>query len=229
MQQAKQAEHAEQAKHPKQIKHVVSLGTFCHTANHFQLRGIRTCSHPFDWILSRPSVVTACLRDDFQTFLDPVHHQRIGADLSNHRVYGKMVLGNNFHGKLPLDITFTHRDITNPTHYAYYERCVQRFRDLMKSSESKLFVLTTQDVPYDREEIKELHAELQARTTNFHLLCISFFNDYHFHTDVEEDGDILYMRVYTYSRSDGRGFAIPLENDYFHDAITKRFAFTKAA
>ena len=211
------------------VQHVVSLGTFCHTANHFQKHGIRTCSHPFDWILSRPAVVTACLRDDFQTFLDPAHHERRGDDLSNHRIYGKMVLGNNFQGNLPQDIMFTHRDITNPTHHAYYERCVQRFRDLMKSSESKLFVLTTQDVDYDREEIRELEAELKKHTTNFHLLCISFFNDHYFHTNTAKEGDIQYMRVYTYSRSDGRGFAIPLENDYFHDAITKLFAFTKAA
>uniref|UniRef100_A0A6C0HJH6 Papain-like cysteine peptidase n=1 Tax=viral metagenome TaxID=1070528 RepID=A0A6C0HJH6_9ZZZZ len=209
------------------IEHAISLGTFCHTANHFQQRKIRTCSHPFDWVLSSPAVVLSCLRDDFQTLMNPEHHEHLGENISNHLIYGTQVLGNNFQGKLPQNIMFTHRDITTPEHYDYYQRCVERFRALLATADSKLFVLTTQDADYDRAEIHELYEELQKRTTSFRMLCVSFYNDYNFHCHVEKDPayDIHYMKFYTYSRTDGRGFAIPHENDLFHDALCNLYDF----
>ena len=204
------------------IQQICSLGTFCHTANHYQLRGLRHCSYPFDWILSSPTLVLDCLRDDFQTFMNPSHHIKIGENISNHAIYGTMVLGNNFQGKHPQHITFTHRDITNPETYQYYQRCIERFYNLLQQPGEKLFVLTTQDVEYDREIIQTLYEELTKRSNGVHLLCVSFFNDYGFHTHVEK-GPIAYMKVYTYSRTDGRGFAIPQDNDYFHDALVSHY------
>jgi len=210
------------------IEQVVSLGCFCHTANHFQRKGIRTCSHPFDWILSSPEMVLACLRDDFATFLNPQYHERLGDDISNHTLYGTMVLGNNFQGERPQNIMFTHRDVTQPENRAYYERCVERFRGVLRSSLPTLFVLTAQDVAFDATVIQELHDELSSRIASFHLLCVSYYNDYHFRQESWTDPTrprIRYMNVYTYSRTDGRGFAIETENDLFHDALQKHYVF----
>ena len=207
------------------IHHIVSLGTFCHMASHLQRYNMRKCSYPFDWILSSPKMVMDCLRDDFRTFLDPKYHRSMGDGTSNHVVYGSMVHGNNFHGTPTLNHTFTHKDITDPATHASYVRAVERFRKVLSSPDSKLFVLCTQDVVFDRKEIEELHQLLDQITTNAQLLCISLHNDYTTHYSVEHEGNVKYVKMYMYSRSDGRGFAKPDENDRFQDMLTSLYSF----
>lgn len=206
------------------IHHIVSLGTFCHMASHLQRYNMRKCSYPFDWILSSPKMVMECLRDDFKTFLDPKYHRSMGDGTSNHVVYGSMVHGNNFHGTPTLNHTFTHKDITDPATHASYVRAVERFRAVLSSPDPKLFVLCTQDVVFDRTEIEKLQSLLDQMTTNAQILCISLHNDYTTHYSVEHDGKVKYVKMYTYSRSDGRGFAKPDENDRFQDILTSLYS-----
>lgn len=149
----------------------------------------------------------------------------MGDGTSTHRIYGSMVLGNNFNGTVTADHTFTHKDITVPATHASYVRSVQRFRELLSGADPKLFVLCTQDVVFDRKEIQELQTMLDERTTNAHLLCISLHNDYTTHYSVEEEGKVKYVKMYTYSRSDGRGYAKPDENDRFQEMVTSLYSF----
>ena len=207
------------------IRSVCPLGTFCHMASHLQRYNMRKCSYPFDWILSSPKMIMDCLRDDFKTFLDPTFHRSMGNGTSTHTLYGSMVLGNNFNGTVTTNHTFTHKDITDPATYASYVRSVQRFRELLSSPDSKLFVLCTQDVVFDRKEIQELQTLLNEQTTNAQILCVSLHNDYTTHYSVEHDDNVKYVKMYTYSRSDGRGYAKPDENDRFQEMLSSLYSF----
>lgn len=131
---------------------------------------MRNGAYPFDWTLSSPQMIIDCLRDDFHTFLDPTQHVTVEPGISsNHLVYGSMVWGKNFDGIVNRNITFTHKDITIDKHYEYYKRCVERFRALLASPESKLFILTAQDMEYNQQEIYKLRDMLRQR---IHIYCV---------------------------------------------------------
>jgi hypothetical protein len=210
------------------ITHVCSLGSFCHTASHLQRYALRDCAYPFDWALSSPKMVMDCLRDDFATFLDSSHHEQMEPSISsNHRIYGTMVSGRNFEGINNQNLTFPHRDITLPEHYQYYQRCVERFRTLLSRAEPKLFILCIQDEEYDPIEIRELRDQLRTKTENAHILCISLFNDRESRYTFDQEDGIRYLKIHTYSRSDGRGFAKDANNDYLHYLLQCLYTFEK--
>jgi hypothetical protein len=178
---------------------------------------MRQEAYPFDWTLSSPQMVMDCLRDDFQTFLDPAQHVTVDPGISsNHLIYGSMVWGKNFDGIVNQHLTFAHRDVTTPEHYAYYQRCVERFRSLLRSPEPKLFILIAQDTEYDPQEIRMLREMLCQRTPQSYILCISLFNENESRYTFDQEDGIKYLKVYTYSRSDGRGFARALDSAYLH-------------
>lgn len=208
------------------IRHVCSLGSFCHTAYHLQQYHMRNTAYPFDWTLSSPRMVMDCLRDDFQTFLDPRQHVTIEPGISsNHLTYGAMVWGKNFDGIFNQHLTFAHKDVTTADHYAYYQRCVERFRTLLSSPDPKLFILIAQDMEYDLQEIHELRDILRQRTNGSHILCISLFNENESRYTFDQEDGIKYLKVYTYSRSDGRGFANACDNEYLHYLIHCLYEF----
>ena len=208
------------------IRHVCSLGSFCHTAYHLQQYHMRHTAYPFDWTLSSPRMVMDCLRDDFQTFLDHTQHVTVEPGISsNHLTYGSMVWGKNFDGIFNQHLTFAHKDITTTTDYAYYQRCVERFRALLSSAEPKLFILTAQDMEYDPQEIHELRDMLRQRTQHSYILCISLFNENESRYTFDQEDGIKYLKIYTYSRSDGRGFAKAHDNEYLQYLIKCLYEF----
>ena len=111
-------------------------------------------------------------------------------------------------------------------HYTYYKRCVERFRALLASPEPKLFILTAQDMEYNQQEIHELRDMLRQRTINSYILCISLFNDNESRYTFDQEDGIKYLKVYTYSRSDGRGFANGQDNHYLQHMIHCLYTFT---
>jgi hypothetical protein len=52
------------------IKYVCSLGPRCHTASFLKRNHLKKASYPFDWIFSDIDMITHCLEDDFNIFLD---------------------------------------------------------------------------------------------------------------------------------------------------------------
>jgi hypothetical protein len=187
---------------------------------------MRNCAYPFDWTLSSPQMIIDCLRDDFRTFLDPTQHVTVEPGISsNHLVYGSMVWGKNFDGIFNQHLTFAHKDVTIADHYAYYQRCVERFRNLLASPEPKLFIVIAQDMEYNSKEIRELRDILRQRTRNSHLLCISLFNENESRYTFDQEDGIKYLKIYTYSRSDGRGFAKAHDNEYLQYLINCLYEF----
>ena len=199
---------------------IVSLGSFCHLASHLKKREARTCSYPFDWALTSPAVIADCLRDDFARFLDPAEHEACAQHTSNHRTYGQQVTGLNFQGAKSIGHTFTHKDITTPEGLAYYTRCVERFRAMLAMPGSTLFVFCATDEDYEPNEIEEVQSLLASRCAGaFDIVCLTLRNDYSARYTLRQKNGIVYGTTWTYSRSDGRGYAADNDNHYFHGVL----------
>ena len=156
------------------VRAVFSLGTHCLTSMVLKANGLKQSSGPFDWIFSSIGAVAHCIEDDFTTFLDPAQHEAIplekrtvpDANLCDHRFY------RDKHG---VHTMFNHRDITRPADYAYYERCVARFRAALRSDDRTLLVMVTPHgvrkadferlcralTPYPNAELLIVHANRQ--------------------------------------------------------------------
>lgn len=201
---------------------IISLGSFCHLASHLKKRNLRTCSYPFDWSLTSPAVIADCLRDDFARFLDPAEHMQTGPTTSTHKTYGDMVTGYNFQGQKSTGGTFTHKNITQPDMLAYYTRCVERFRAALLAPGRTLFVFCATDEDYPPHEIEEVRTLLSSRcASGFDIVCLTFRNDYKARYELRMQEGIVYGTMWSYSRTDGRGFAADNDNYYFHGVLNE--------
>jgi hypothetical protein len=108
---------------------IVSIGGWCGTAFYIKSRGWKTESYPFDWVFASPKVIAHCLNVDFVDYLTPSPEMKA---LHNHG------------------------DTENPAYAAYVNRCIDRFRTLCVSHETRvLFVYITQPIALTSEVLFE--------------------------------------------------------------------------
>lgn len=149
------------------VAHLASLGCFCLPSNIMRNHGLRRYSLPFDWIFSSPEMLIDCLTDDFSAFLDRRYYRSIsesrGKPAAEHELYLQ---------KYGIPAVFAHRDPTREEDYLYLTRCVARFRQLLHSSDPKLFVIMgrpNHDLPNRFSKVLE---QLSRSTSRFVLLGI---------------------------------------------------------
>jgi hypothetical protein len=102
-----------------------SLGFNCHPAFFLKRNGLKKCSYPCDWIVSSLKNVTHFIETDFKLFLDKSQYTYLAPTKCGHKTYAE----NMFWHMSPLN------------DYEYYVRGVDRFRQLLKSSEKKTFLM----------------------------------------------------------------------------------------
>ncbi|MBA1259186.1 DUF1796 family putative cysteine peptidase [Pseudomonas oryzihabitans] len=136
-----------------------SIGDHCATASILKKFNQRNCSTPFDWIFSSLDMVSHCIEDDFSTFLDRSHYRSVGADqrsekdanLCDHQFYLE-----NFGVKF----VFNHHDPLTEKDYAYFVRCIERFRLALNNPDARLIYLGRNP---SVEEISRLDNALQGK------------------------------------------------------------------
>ena len=148
------------------ISYVVTLGPNC-AASWFckQHLNVKRFSAPFDWVFSDPDIIADCIEDDFKTFLDVEEYTDNMYHENDFRVAGHKTYG----GKM-----FEHHNPRQDHHHKYFSRCVDRFRRVLKSPNSKLYIYYDQnsDPPEDKSSFERLHDILEKKTSNFTLLLI---------------------------------------------------------
>lgn len=203
-----------------------SLGENCLTSYFLKRAGLKNESHPFDWMFSSPEMVRHCIEDDFKTFLDKSQYKRIvykvdgvpDEILTGHNHYEKMI---NNQQPLPewRNIVFQHHDVlTNEEHYQYFERCIDRFRSLLKSDEEKTFVLSFRN--RSPKYMDSLHKTLllsfflEKYTKNYKLVAIyntfGAKNEY----SVIEDYNLKFINFTTTSHTLGQTFLNESDNEF---------------
>lgn len=140
----------------RNVRHVASLGTHCLAAGILKNADLKRYSLPFDWGWATPAMITHCLETDFADFL-PEEGQR------THDTYGRL---------FGLPQPFAHRDIGSANDRAYYARCVDRMRALLRSEDAKLFLLIARPETPVGTYFESLVAQLNKTTSNAELLAI---------------------------------------------------------
>jgi hypothetical protein len=206
------------------IKHVCSLGNSCHTAYILKRNNIKVVSYPFDWIISNYKIIKHCIEDNFHIFLDKSYYMSIDDGTKCRHAYYEE------------DMFYHHNPLMNEKHYEYYVRCVQRFQDLLKNTDSKLFItMVTNITEMDETTLKdmknhmlELNQTLSKNTTNYTLLVIFNMvnkeNNYHMFSDCE-CVNIHFLELHTKTESDGIVFKNMDDNIYLRNIIRNRYNF----
>lgn len=208
------------------IQYISSLGSFCQTAFFLKRNNLKNESYPFDWLCSDLNIVISCIEDGFVKFLDKAEYIDIGENRAAHKSYHPTM--------------FWHYSPLNDIHYDYYVRCVDRFKQLLKQKESKLFIVMFKNdlngtnclTDEFKNDVIAFNNRFKLYTDNYTLLCI-----YH-HTSNDKDiiknqqydfstyENIDFLDIQTISESDGVKFIDENDNKFMDYVIKNRYEFT---
>ena len=205
------------------IKYVCSLGALCFSAELLKRNKLKKCSYPFDWVFSTPNMIASCLEDDFKLFLDKSHHKSVtyyDKPKSTHTYY----ITHFFEGNTGCTI-FNHHDITRQDDYYYFERCIYRFRNLLTSTEHKLFILSHHNnCTFASEEINMLNHKLKSYTTNYDILVINHKESSKLYHTVTKYENITYLTLYA-SQNIGMQLKDNKHNQYLDNILLSLYTF----
>jgi len=186
---------------------------------------MKKCSYPFDWIFSNPEMIIDCINDDFVKFLDRGLHipnpriEKANKTKSGHKIYGGHI--------------FNHHYILEDKHYEYFVRCVNRFRELTKFNDNKLFIISfvnqKQDITKNlQKQLNDLYTTLQKITNNFDLLVVWHTVGTELKSNVIEDkelNNLKYINITTKNESCGKEFKNAKENKFYNRCIFELYNF----
>lgn len=165
----------------KNINYVASLGLACGSASWIKYNKMKKCSYPFDWIVNNYSHLCDILSDDFEKFLDKKYYTPRQPDAPEggcgHSLYN--------------DYMFRHKDVMGKD-YEYIVRCVERFRKLLLSDKSKLFIVEN-DGSIDGD-VEKLNQILNEKTKNYHILVTRMVEDIKVHEMTHGD-NVHWLRL----------------------------------
>ena len=201
-----------------------ALGYFCQSNELLSNAKLKRESYPFDHMNSSPAMIIHCLSDNFEKFLDKQYYTYPNhTENQSHTFY-------NPKGSY----VFNHHNLLKDHDYAYFTRCVERFLNLLKKENPKLFVIfynsnnINRDFNYSEnveDDIKNLDIELQKYTSNYTILCIinnhGHSNNHHFETI----GNIDFLYFTTVSHHKGDVFYDGNTNVLLDSIFQERYKF----
>jgi Putative papain-like cysteine peptidase (DUF1796) len=140
---------------------VISFGYRCSCASFLKILGLKTESHPFDWIVSKLDVVQDCIETNFIHFLNPDNYStmhtetlnmidgtkiHIGTETIEVNTYyeSKLKCLNNTGGEnnstYDFKLALTHNNLKNQDDFEYYQRCVARLYELFEVTDKKYYL-----------------------------------------------------------------------------------------
>ena len=198
-----------------EINYTCSLGSLCHSSQILKRNNYKKCSYPFDWIFSNYDIIINCLEDDFNIFLDKSYYNIISETQCGHSKYS-------------YNMWWHHNPLINVNNYNYYVRCVDRFRDLLKKQEHKLFITIYVNLSdnYDKNTIINFNNKLSKYTSNYTLLFISHIPDkeQNKHEFTYHD-NIHFLELHTLSQSNGVNFSNDDDNIYLDNIIKSNYNY----
>lgn len=220
----------------REIKHIVSLGTLCHTSRMMQRIHVKKVSYPFDWIFTDENIVIDMLEDNFNKLMDKSYYQD-----AVHKFSERMCGHSYYHEDL-----FFHKNPRNDDDYQYYQRCIGRFKDMLKDGGQKLFIImyspqstkhpsdvskmfednmNKEDIIINlKERGVKLNNVLMKHTNNFKLLVVmNFGNNLNQSFNMEVQHKIHFLTLNTLSDSTGVTFKNNSDNLYYSGLMCEHF------
>jgi hypothetical protein len=148
----------------------ISLGYRCSAAAILKRLQFKTESYPFDWLISRLSVIKDCISNQFQEFLNINNYERRYSntykrmDTTHGFICDEHLMVNthyqpaeNSHPENTYQyyLAMNHHNILLKGDYEYYERCCQRFKQIMISPSSIVFVNIQPLIPFEMYHSQE--------------------------------------------------------------------------
>lgn len=191
----------------------------CLTASWIKQKNMKKCSYPFDWIFSNPEMVIDCINDNFVKFLDRGLHIPNTTHRSGHKIYGRHI--------------FHHHHILEDKQYEYFVRCVNRFRNLTKRNNNKLFVISYVNRGHDitnnlKKQLDDLYTTLQKITNNFDLLVVWHTVGTKLRSNVIENKELKnlkYISITTINKSNGKRIINKKQNAFYNRCIFELYDF----
>jgi hypothetical protein len=196
-----------------------SLGFHCQCSQILKRNNLKDNSYPFDWIFCNIFIITDCINDNFEKLLDKKYYinylnKTINDNCCGHSYYKKNL--------------FPHRNMRTLNNYNYLVRCVNRFKDLYKNKEKKVFLITViHSVLFSNiyNNLKNLNDILKnKKMNNFLLVCLIFLynnkkNDHY----IEINDNIHIIYIDCTSKTDGLKFEKESDNIYVDNIIKDNY------
>jgi len=188
---------------------VISLGQNCNSSWYIKAAGVKRASFPFDWIYTTAPIISDILKDDFKNLLDRKFIIPHGMD-AGHELYHETLFG--------------HRNpVKSDSDYAYYERCVERWREKMRQQAPIVFVTIVLNEPEKRPRFKKgftkqipflgnqsfsdfegMMNTILDSNPNCKFLFIEQYTEFPFHLEVEhQTKNALWVRFDAIGRNTG--------------------------
>ena len=127
---------------------------------------------------------------------------------------------------------FNHHYILEDKQYEYFVRCVNRFRELTKFNDNKLFIISfvnnKQDITKNlQKQLNDLYTTLQKITNNFDLLVVWHTVVNELKSNVIEDkelNNLKYINI-TINKSSGTKIKDKKENEFYNRCIFELYDF----
>ena len=203
------------------IHHVCSLGTLCSSSQLCKDTGLKQESYPFDWIFSNPDIIVDIIKDNFTNFLNKELYINSTINKCGHALYGDNIFNH-------------HNPKDNDEHYSYFTRCVERFRILLRKTESnKLFIITFTNINNEIEDIESIkntilnfNNYISTKTTNHSIFAICHIPHQNvFKSNIEDIANIKFVSLYTKSGCDGTVLIDKTENEMLQKLLLDAYLF----
>ena len=201
------------------IQYVIPFGNQCISAFFLKENNLKLLSYPFDWIFCNPCVINDMIDDNFKKFLDKDNYvmKDPNAEKNKHSIY------------LPDLYLFNHRNPIKEEDYLYFIRCIERFYNVLKKKEKKLFLITIleNEIMNEIEHLCVLNNNLSNITKNYELLCIFQQKS---DTGVQSkeiyiNDNLKIIQLYTIENSDGVIFLNNEDAKLYKDTVDELYEF----
>jgi Putative papain-like cysteine peptidase (DUF1796) len=197
------------------IAYTASLGTHCYSAWLLDRIGARKYAGPFDWLFSDLGMITHCIEDNFEIFLDASKY----VVLDQHRHYGHTFYGPRF----DRTVIFNHHDVTEAKDYVHFVRAVERFRRLLSSKGAKIFLCVTHPSRVTDRRVKGVSNAISARTTDAEILIVSIQSNTAPQTKIAGGRQIGIAKIFDLWATSEMMNGLSFQNDADNHAIASLF------
>jgi hypothetical protein len=202
-----------------EINYVCSLGSLCHSASILKRNNLRLVAYPFDWIFSNENIILDCLKNNFSVFLDKDNYINISINKCGHKLYHNSMFNH-------------HNPLCKEDDYDYFKRCVNRFNELLKKDDKKLYMMinvNNLNKLISNDKIIYFNDEFKKYTSNYILLYIYHtYNNVQTSHEIEQINNIIILKFNSISKSSGTNFdpnKINDDNEYLDNVIKDIFKF----
>lgn len=149
---------------------IFSLGFRCTSAAILKRLNLKNESFPFDWLISRLSVIKDCITNNFKEFINIQNYENRHtntyemADSNKHFVCDEYLKINKYYQPEELMqaensykyyLAMNHHDICEPHGNDYYNRCIKRFNELLTENTKKIYIHIAPLTAFDNYVIKK--------------------------------------------------------------------------